>query len=200
MTTSSTPPTTPTAAALAAAADDPRRLPIELVLPIEGMTCASCVNRIERFLKKTPGVEDASVNLATERATVRLDQSVAGRDEAVAAVQAAGYDVNPGAVPVPGAATATASLADEVTADDLERERAQRQTLLQAGVSVAAALVFMVAMFTPQTVVAMADLNKLILWPATFIQFWAGGRFYRAAWRAGRNGGGSMVPPAGGGA
>ena len=192
MTTSSTPPTTPTAAALAAAADDPRRLPIELVLPIEGMTCASCVNRIERFLKKTPGVEEASVNLATERATILLDPAVAGRDEAVAAVQAAGYDVKPEVVPVPGAATSTASLADEVTADDLERERAQRKTLLQAGISVAAALVFMVAMFTPQTVVAMEDLNKLILWPATFIQFWAGGRFYRAAWRAGRHGGATM--------
>ena len=95
-------------------------------------------------------------------------------------------------VPALGAATSTASLADEVTADDLERERAQRQTLLQAGISVAAALVFMVAMFTPQTVVAMEGLNKLILWPATFIQFWAGGRFYRAAWQAGRHGGATM--------
>lgn len=43
--------------------------PIEIVLPVEGMTCASCVNRIERFLRKTPGVAEASVNLATERAT-----------------------------------------------------------------------------------------------------------------------------------
>src|SRR3990172_686166 len=151
------------------------------------MPCASCVNRIERFLKKTPGVEEASVNLATERATILLDPAVAGRDEAGAAVQAAGYDVKPEGVPARGAATSTASLADEVTADDLERERAQRQTLLQAGISVAAALVFMAAMFTPQTAVAMADLNKFILWPATFIQFWAGGRFYRAAWRAGRH-------------
>ena len=50
----------------------------------------------------------------------------------------------------------------------------------------------MVLMFTPQTVVAMTDINKLILWPATFIQFWAGGRFYRAAWRAGRHGGATM--------
>src|SRR3990172_7618845 len=50
----------------------------------------------------------------------------------------------------------------------------------------------MAAVFTPQTVVAMEDLNKLILWPATFIQFWAGGRFYRAAWRAGRHGGATM--------
>jgi Cu+-exporting ATPase len=172
--------------------DDPRRLPIEIVIPIEGMTCASCVNRIERFLKKTPGVEEASVNLATEKATIRLDPAVAGRDEAVAAVRAAGYDVRTAATPEAGASTTTSALADEVSAEDLERERAQRQTLFQAGVSIAAALVFMVLMFTPQTTVAMEDLNKLILWPATFIQFWAGGRFYRAAWRAGRHGGATM--------
>ena len=179
------PPTT-------APADDPRLLPIELVLPIEGMTCASCVNRIERFLSRTPGVEAASVNLATERATVRLDPAVAGREEAVAAVRAAGYDVKPEPITGPGAAGTAASLAAEMTADDLERDRAQRQTLLQAGISVAVALAIMVAMFTPQTLVAMEDLNKLVLWPATIIQFWAGGRFYRAAWRAGRHGGATM--------
>ncbi len=173
-------------------AADPRLLPIEIVLPIEGMTCASCVNRIERFLKKTPGVEDASVNLATERATVRLYPGLAGRDEAVAAVRAAGYEVKPEAIVAPGAEGTAASLADEVTADDLDRERLQRQTLLQAGVAIGSAVVFMILMFTPQTLVAMEDLNKLILWPATFIQFWAGGRFYRAAWRAGRHGGATM--------
>src|SRR3954470_21742084 len=67
--------------------------PIELVLPVEGMTCASCVNRIERFLSRTPGVEAAAVNLATEQATVRYDPTIAGRAELVAAVEAAGYDV-----------------------------------------------------------------------------------------------------------
>ena len=43
-------------------------------------------------------------------------------------------------------------------------------------------------MFAPQTAVPMTDLNRLVLIPATFIQFWAGGRFYRAAWRAARHG------------
>ena len=48
--------------------------PIEIVsFPVEGMTCASCVNRITRFLRKVDGVEDANVNLATETATVRFD-------------------------------------------------------------------------------------------------------------------------------
>ena len=179
-----TPLTTPGPVAV-----DPRRLPIELVLPIEGMTCASCVNRIERFLKKTPGVQEASVNLATERATVLVDPTLAGRDEIANAVRAAGYDLKPETT-APGAAAAP--LAEELSADDIERERAQRSTLLQAGVAIIAALAFMVAMFTPQTTVSMVDLNKLILWPATFIQFWAGGRFYRAAWRAGRHGGATM--------
>jgi Cu+-exporting ATPase len=154
------------------------------------MTCASCVNRIERFLNKTPGVEQAAVNLATERATVLVDPALAGRDELVKAVEAAGYEVKAETIAAEGAAAA--SLEAEITADDLERERAQRQTLFQALVSIAAALVFMVAMLTPQTTIAMEDLNKLILWPATFIQFWAGGRFYRAAWRAGRHGGATM--------
>ena len=50
--------------------------PIILSVGVEGMTCASCVNRIERFLRQTDGVAEASVNLATERATVRLDPSL----------------------------------------------------------------------------------------------------------------------------
>jgi Cu+-exporting ATPase len=164
--------------------------PIEIILPIEGMTCASCVNRIERFLKKTPGVAEAAVNLATEKATVVVDPALAGRDELVKAVEAAGYEVR--AEAASDAPATAAALDDELSAEDLERERAQRQTLLQAAVTIAAALAFMVAMFTPQTRIAMVDINKLILWPATFIQFWAGARFYHAAWRAGRHGGATM--------
>src|SRR5450759_4373823 len=121
--------------------------PIEIILPIEGMSCASCVNRIERFLKKTPGVEQAAVNLATERATVLVNPGLAGRDELVKAVEAAGYEVRAEAAPaVEGAAPRT--LEAEITVDDLEHERAQRQTLLQAAVSIGASLVIMVLMFT----------------------------------------------------
>ena len=181
---SNLPATTPAASA------DPRRLPIELVLPIEGMTCASCVSRIERFLSKTPGVAAASVNLATERATVTVDTALAGRDELVGAIRAAGYDVKPEATSVPGAAPI--SLVDELSADDLERQAAQRRTLIQAGVAIAAAALFMVAMFAPQRAIALEDLNRLVIVPATVVQFWAGARFYRAAWRAGRHGSATM--------
>ena len=164
--------------------------PIEIVLPIEGMTCASCVNRIERFLRKTPGVEEAAVNLATERATITFNPTLAGRAELVGAIEAAGYDVK--AEPVRRDREDAADLEAEVSAEDVERERAQRGLLIKSVVSIAFALSFMALLFWPQTLVAMEDLNRLILWPATFIQFWAGGRFYRAAWKAGRHGSATM--------
>ena len=59
------------------------------------MTCASCVARVERSLKKLPGIEAASVNLATERALVRYDPVQVGASEMVAAVEKAGYAAAP---------------------------------------------------------------------------------------------------------
>ena len=158
----------------------------ELTLPIEGMTCASCVNRIERFLRKTPGVEEATVNLATETASVRYRSDVADRSALVGAIEAAGYDVR--TRPPQGDSETAPTLAAQLAQDDLERARGARGLLLRALVSIAVAAGIMVIMFAPQTAVPMTDLNRLVLIPATFIQFWAGGRFYRAAWRAARHG------------
>jgi Cu+-exporting ATPase len=61
-------------------------------LPIEGMTCASCVQRVEKALKRVPGVRSASVNLATESAAIQL-ASPLGADALVDAVRGAGYSV-----------------------------------------------------------------------------------------------------------
>jgi Cu+-exporting ATPase len=158
-------------------------LSIEIMLPIEGMTCASCVNRIERFLRKTDGVIDANVNLATERATVHADPALVGRDELVAAVEAAGYDVRPEAPPT----AAELSMAAELEAEDAPRRLEQRELLRKASVSIAVALGIMAVMWWPQTWLPMETRNWLLLVPATFIQVWAGGRFYRAAFRAARH-------------
>jgi len=144
-------------------------------LPVEGMTCASCVNRIERFLKKTPGVEDATVNLATEVATIRYLPEQAGTAELVGAIEAAGYDVRS----VPDPAIAVDPLAEATDEESLERARDARALLTRAVVSIAVALGIMVAMFWPQTVVSLETLNWIALVPATFVQVWAGGRFYR---------------------
>ncbi len=157
--------------------------PIEIVLPIEGMTCASCVRRIERFIRRTDGVLDANVNLATEQAAVRVDPTLAGRAELEAAVEAAGYDVRP-------ERPATDVLEADPDAD--ERARAQRRLLAEALASLALAAVLMVAMLWPQTVVPMTTLNWLALVPATIVQAWAGRRFYVAAIRAARHGSANM--------
>ena len=158
--------------------------PIEVTLPIEGMTCASCVNRIERFLRKTDGVEEASVNLATERATIRFLPTVTGRAELVQAIEAAGYEVRGGSAVADAEATSGAALVDEPTEEDLERARERRELAVQSAASLAVAAAIMLLMFWPGLPWSMEELNKLVLWPATLIQFWAGGRFYRAAWRA----------------
>src|SRR6478672_11191644 len=65
----------------------------QIVLPIKGMTCASCVAHVEKGLRETPGVNKATVNLATERATVQYDPQTATVPDMVWHVQDAGYDV-----------------------------------------------------------------------------------------------------------
>ena len=57
----------------------------EVTLPIGGMTCAACVGRVERALKRTPGVAEAAVNLATERASVRYAPTVVAPEALAAA-------------------------------------------------------------------------------------------------------------------
>ena len=66
---------------------------VSLDLGIEGMTCASCVSRVERALKKVPGVHEATVNLATESARVRFAPDAATEAVLRRAVREAGYGV-----------------------------------------------------------------------------------------------------------
>src|SRR5258708_22954449 len=65
------------------------------VLALEGMTCASCAMRIEKGLKKIPGVKDASVNLATEQASVTYDPMQTNLEQMVQKVEAVGYKATP---------------------------------------------------------------------------------------------------------
>jgi len=65
------------------------------VFTVEGMTCASCVRRVEKGLLKLPGVVEANVNLATERATVKYDPAQVGVEQMVQKVEAVGYKAQP---------------------------------------------------------------------------------------------------------
>jgi Cu+-exporting ATPase len=159
----------------------------QLTLAVEGMTCASCVRRVERALERVPGVEQAVVNLATETAQVLLDPGQAAVPDLEAAVERAGYRLGE----LPSSAPEVESSAQAVD----EREERQRRELAglrtRALVSLGLGLVMMLAMYLP------LRLDKALLAPAllvlaTVVQFWAGGRFYRGAWAVGRHGGTNM--------
>ncbi|MBE7375032.1 heavy metal translocating P-type ATPase [Pseudomonas lopnurensis] len=147
-----------------------------LELAIDGMTCASCVGRVERALLKEPGVRSASVNLASERAHVE----VLGAVEPAALIQAvenAGYH-------------ATSSGGAAPQADDAERRlRRERRTVI-AGLLLAAPLVL------PMFAELFGGHWMLPPWIqfllATPVQFVLGARFYVAGWKAVRAGAGNM--------
>ncbi|MGD0019184.1 MAG: heavy metal translocating P-type ATPase [Candidatus Limnocylindrales bacterium] len=163
----------------------------EIQLPIEGMSCASCVNRIERYLRKTPGVAEANVNLATEVATVRYLPEMAGLDEIARAIEAAGYEIRHLPEPKAGAG-ARASLLDEADAESAVRAREQRTLGLTAAASLVVAALTMLVMYLPNAPWTMEQAAWLLIGPATAVQFLAGRRFYRAALRAARHGTTSM--------
>jgi Cu+-exporting ATPase len=152
----------------------------EIQLPIEGMSCASCVNRIERYLRKTPGVAEASVNLATEIATIRYLPEVAGFDELARAIEAAGYEIRQTAQET----ETTHGLIDAADVESAERAREQRALALRAGVSIAVAAVAMLLMYLPSLPLTMEQMAWALILPATFVQFWGGARFYKAAFRS----------------
>ena len=77
------------AAAIRAVGYEPLEHTIEL--QVRGMTCASCVGRVERALKAEPGVLEAQVNLATERATVRVLEGTVTSERLAAVIAEAGY-------------------------------------------------------------------------------------------------------------
>ena len=125
-------------------------------LPIEGMTCASCVARVERALKAVPGVGSAEVNLATEIATVALAEGAAP-ESLVAAVRNAGYE-------------ARLAPAPKVAKD-------------KSWWPVAAAATLSAPLLLPM-LAGWALPGWLQLALATPVQFWLGARFYRAGWKA----------------
>ncbi len=158
--------------------------PAELSVPVVGMTCASCVNRIERYLSRADGVAEANVNLATERATVRFDPALIDRTGIVAAIEAAGYEVG---------RDATGDEATDVDAAEVEREAERRELLFQALASLAIGGVMMAIMFWPGgTPWPMMDVNRWFLIPATIVQFVFGRRFLVAAARGARHGEANM--------
>ena len=153
-------------------------------IAITGMTCASCVRSVETALASVAGVEFAEVNLANERASVRLDASRAEIGALVHAVERAGY----GALVIPEGDAARSAAVEDERALRLRYVGSLRRRLIVAGVLAAAAVVLsMAAHFVPALEHADWRAGALFLL-ATPVQLWAGAPFYRAAWSAARHG------------
>jgi P-type Cu+ transporter len=133
--------------------------PAKVRLEIEGMTCASCVARVEKALNALEGVDGANVNLATEGATVAFDPSQLGVDELIGAVESIGYQA---ALP-------------------LERERPEPDRSIRTRLLLAALLT------VPVAVLAMVPPSQFPGWEwvafalASIVVLWAGWPFHRAA-------------------
>ncbi|HEX8011554.1 MAG TPA: heavy metal translocating P-type ATPase, partial [Casimicrobiaceae bacterium] len=153
-----------------------------LEIAIRGMTCASCVARVERAVRKLPGVVDVHVNLASESAQVRYLAESTGLAEFRRAIQDAGYEV-----PAPAAGAS----------DDAQRQRElavmRRELLVGIGFSIPVAVLAM-GSYYPLFMSWLAGLgldmpllNVVAFVLATPVMIWPGRRFFVGGWKAYRH-------------
>ncbi|NLE90775.1 MAG: copper-translocating P-type ATPase [Dehalococcoidales bacterium] len=133
------------------------------VLKISGMHCAACVGRTEKALLAVPGVENAYVNLASEKATITHQGKVSTQD-LIKAVENAGFQASPETTPA--------------VLDNTDKQ-AKIRFIFAAIASVIIMLIHFFAHF---------EHVEYLLWLiATPVQFWAGAGFYKGAWSALKN-------------
>ncbi len=180
-------------------------------LPIEGMTCASCANRIEKRLSKQPGVTSANVNFATKVATVKYDPAATGPETLAKAVDDIGYKavvpparrnaVNPahghaghdhaamlaaqGAGAHAGHAMSSGAGGEDHSAHMNVGEAETRRLLTKMIVGAALSLPVLVITMSHGKIEAfnVSWINWLQLALTTPVMFWCGWQFFRSAWK-----------------
>ncbi|QCO03862.1 heavy metal translocating P-type ATPase [Azospirillum argentinense] len=157
---------------------EPQRQDFDLT--VGGMTCASCVARVEKALLRVPGVESAAVNLATERAHVTAYAGTVDAARLAEAVEMTGFTA------APVADTESAATAEDPAQDRNRRDL--RHVLIAAALS--APLVLGMAGDLLGLNLMLPPWAQFLL--ATPVQFWLGWRFYRAGFMAARAGSGNM--------
>ncbi|HXH29255.1 MAG TPA: heavy metal translocating P-type ATPase [Bacteriovoracaceae bacterium] len=140
-----------------------------LTLDIKGMTCASCVSRIERVLKKNDGIINASVNLATEKANIEYENSKLDAQKIIKIISIAGYD-------------ARISESSEKLALDKEQLLKKEKKLILLSILLTLPLVLPMLLEPLGLHLMPSPWIQLLL--ATPVQFFIGARFYKAGWGA----------------
>ena len=147
---------------------------LTMTFAVGGMTCASCSGRVEKALRKVPGVVSAEVNLATEMAEVKGSLNAIDPAKLIATIEKAGYT------------------AHEVLQDHPENSTPHTEPFWPVALAIVLALPLVAPMLA-----ALFGLDWMLSgwWQfalATPVQFWLGARFYRAGWKALRAGAGNM--------
>ena len=144
-----------------------------VTVAVRGMHCASCVAKVEGALRGVPGVRDATVNLATERATVLFDATAPGMPALRRAVAAAGYEI-----PEPPSAATAAATERAREAEKAAEDRALRRRVVVGALLSAPILVGSMREVFGSAPAWLAD-PWLLLALATPVQFWVGAPFHR---------------------
>jgi Cu+-exporting ATPase len=150
---------------------------IKLTLPVEGMTCASCVLRVENALKGVSGVETAVVNLATESASVEIEPSKVSVDTLKKAVEDAGYKI-----------IDTADEVDSVKAEAESRQREYKNLLRKFIIGAILTVIIMVGsmpeIFPFVESITLTVRNFVLMILTVPVMFYVGGKFFRGFWSA----------------
>jgi P-type Cu+ transporter len=171
--------------------------PATYTLPVEGLTCASCVVRVEKAIGQLPGVESASVNLATEKVSFSFDPDVTDLPAIATAVEEAGYTL---ITPKETEPHHIEGIEHEGAASGPDPQAAafsklKRDLTLSAAISVPVMLISMVSMspwFMNAVPVGMQEINTLLLIATSIVIFGPGKRFFTIATRLARHGSADM--------
>lgn len=150
-----------------------------LTFAVQGMTCAACATRVEKALRRTPGVLEASVNLVRERASIDIVRGQVQSEDVVTALERAGYS----------ASFDPAEREAETLLDEQKAVRERRIVILAAALTTPLVLGMLFQVLGYEDLHVMPAFEVLI---ATPIQFVIGARFYRGAFNALRGGSANM--------
>ena len=145
----------------------------KMVISVGGMTCAACVRKVEKALAALDGVSEASVNLATEKATVLYQPGLLGKADFRKVIEDLGYEVR-------GFDEILADREKEARAEEIRRQK--RKFVFSACLTAAAFIGSFPEWFPWWPKVLREPVTLFIL--TTPVQFWAGWQFYRGFWSA----------------
>ena len=161
-----------------------------LSLPVEGMTCASCVLRVEKALKNVDGVAAAAVNLATEKATITFDPSRVTLDRLQQSVAESGYTLV-----MPAHREQIATDSSNVDPRTVAAVGLRKDLIVSISLALPVMVLSMLSMtdwYHEMAFLSGAATNKILLLLTTPVLFIPGRRFFKGFWSSARHGSADM--------